>query len=864
MERASKTDTRETAAKATRAAATEAKTTNRVLGLQSALGNQATVALLAAAQTKLTVGAAGDRYEQEADAVARDVVAHLHGGETSAAPIDERDRHSVARSFLQRAQAGPIGAAGGEVDAGTEAQLQSLRRGGAPLPASVRRSMEGAFGSDFSGVRLHRGGDANALNDHMSARAFTVGSDIFLGRSAPGLDTPAGEQLLAHELTHTLQQGQAPARRSLHRSPGPSAQRLFGFGKSKAPATPPMSPEFVQKLQNAIAKSEAMKRAEEMRAKGDEDGALGILESFWDKGTVEVDGKPVSLKAYKPLMFTPSERRVRQINKVRSGIAVKKGFDKSVRSGATDPKNTPYKAPGDKESAVPDVLSTVGSGGSTTSQIGGFGAQIGEHFEGAPSPNVDLKTKLLDTTYNKQGDPMYQPPSMDSKAAWGESVLSIIQGAFDVLAGVADFVKQITSKDSSKRDVAESGSDLGNKLVSTAQTVTEMVEKIQGTDVTTHLFRWVPGLSVFANAFSAVKSALALVPKAIQLHALRTRKAKVKSDGAREDMKLAISRLATRSAQHVEQESFGVGKALTNVGLNLAEVITAGGFGVPRLATIVLDVGGVLHSVGHAIADFVRANATGKARTDYFGAHKEKAAENLINTDPEFAADTILTRASEGDPEALAILKAYDIKVPQLKASELVNFAHDKHGTLNYDYDKIGEYDSARQKLLAQIKPEKSLTETYKDAVKLVSERGKGVETAKRLAAVRNQINYKNKKDRGVGFKMMGFFKGGSGLGKNIEKTEKAIRSDPSLTPERKQELLDQLHGTTPQSQQKGDDKEITAPVDNATLQKALKMKAGELAQIIQDGSKAVGGKGRVWDAYVLAYTMKLQESASA
>ncbi len=81
------------------------------------------------------------------------------------------------------------------------AQL-SGRGGGQPIPEAVRRTMEGVFGTDFSDVRVHVGPQAAALG----ALAFTLGSHIhfFPGHYAPG--TPHGRRLLAHELTHVVQQ----------------------------------------------------------------------------------------------------------------------------------------------------------------------------------------------------------------------------------------------------------------------------------------------------------------------------------------------------------------------------------------------------------------------------------------------------------------------------------------------------------------------------------------------------------------------------------------------------------------------------------------------------------------------------------
>jgi ribonuclease HI len=66
--------------------------------------------------------------------------------------------------------------------------------------------MDRAFGSDFSGVRVHTDDRADRLNRSLDARAFTTGKDVFFrqGEYQPG--SPAGNKLLAHELTHVVQQ----------------------------------------------------------------------------------------------------------------------------------------------------------------------------------------------------------------------------------------------------------------------------------------------------------------------------------------------------------------------------------------------------------------------------------------------------------------------------------------------------------------------------------------------------------------------------------------------------------------------------------------------------------------------------------
>ena len=100
--------------------------------------------------------------------------------------------------------AGPAPAA---IDPALEAQIQRARAGGSALESAARTGLESAMGSDFGGVRIHTDPQSDALNRSLNARAFTTGSDIFFrsGEYNPG--TAQGKELLAHELTHVVQQG---------------------------------------------------------------------------------------------------------------------------------------------------------------------------------------------------------------------------------------------------------------------------------------------------------------------------------------------------------------------------------------------------------------------------------------------------------------------------------------------------------------------------------------------------------------------------------------------------------------------------------------------------------------------------------
>jgi hypothetical protein len=153
-------------------------------------------------QTKLKVNEPGDIYEQEADRIADQVLtAPLHS-DVSGAPI--RIQHFSGQTNGQTA------AAPASVDV-------ALSDPGRPLKPALRQDMEQRFGHDFSRVRVHNAAAAERSARDVSAFAYTVGENIVFGagRYAPG--TSEGQRLLAHELTHVIQQS-APEEISISES----------------------------------------------------------------------------------------------------------------------------------------------------------------------------------------------------------------------------------------------------------------------------------------------------------------------------------------------------------------------------------------------------------------------------------------------------------------------------------------------------------------------------------------------------------------------------------------------------------------------------------------------------------------------
>ena len=93
-------------------------------------------------------------------------------------------------------------------DAGSnvESQLNNSKGGGSPLPDEVRSFMEARFRADLSQVRVHTGSEAVEMNKDLNAQAFTHGKDIYFGSGRYNPGSSEGKHLLAHELTHVIQQ----------------------------------------------------------------------------------------------------------------------------------------------------------------------------------------------------------------------------------------------------------------------------------------------------------------------------------------------------------------------------------------------------------------------------------------------------------------------------------------------------------------------------------------------------------------------------------------------------------------------------------------------------------------------------------
>ncbi len=204
-----------------------------IIHLQHAIGNQAIQRLMRSAdaskgfdfskigipQSKLNVSLPSDTYEQEADGVAEQVMRMTVPSYTSSAVSNQEERIDRKCSTCKmkkemenkqekieiRRKPSTSSSSEGRYEVTNEINNVSAD-GGSPLDSSTRNFMESRFGYDFSKVRVFTDTKAGESAAALNANAFTVGSDVYFGKGRYNPSAPEGKSLLAHELTHVMQQ----------------------------------------------------------------------------------------------------------------------------------------------------------------------------------------------------------------------------------------------------------------------------------------------------------------------------------------------------------------------------------------------------------------------------------------------------------------------------------------------------------------------------------------------------------------------------------------------------------------------------------------------------------------------------------
>ncbi|MEO6949669.1 MAG: DUF4157 domain-containing protein [Ginsengibacter sp.] len=160
-------------------------------------------------QPKLTINAPNDIYEQEADAMADKVMRMPANDQSFFSPnplyvsgVQRKCAHCEKEEKIQRKESN----LGSMEDGSTENYIESLNRKGNPLSMEERTFFESRFGHDFSEVQVHTNHEASQSARNVDALAYTHGNNIVFGEGQYNPGTPEGKKLMAHELTHVIQQ----------------------------------------------------------------------------------------------------------------------------------------------------------------------------------------------------------------------------------------------------------------------------------------------------------------------------------------------------------------------------------------------------------------------------------------------------------------------------------------------------------------------------------------------------------------------------------------------------------------------------------------------------------------------------------
>ncbi len=125
----------------------------------------------------------------------------------------EETKSDKGKSAIQRKEEYDLiqrnGGTNAEATPSVEQQINSTKGNGSPMAEGTLSEMNQAFGADFSNVSIHTGSQSASMNQQIQAKAFTTGNDVYFNSGEYKPETTEGKRLLAHELTHTLQQGSA-------------------------------------------------------------------------------------------------------------------------------------------------------------------------------------------------------------------------------------------------------------------------------------------------------------------------------------------------------------------------------------------------------------------------------------------------------------------------------------------------------------------------------------------------------------------------------------------------------------------------------------------------------------------------------
>jgi hypothetical protein len=399
----------------------------------------------------------------------------------------------------------------------------------------------------------------------------------------------------------------------------------------------------------------------------------------------------------------------------------------------------------------------------------------------------------------------------DANALVGRS-LGGVSGILALVSEIMSFVSQV-------KEIDKGGTDRGAGLAAASTAVGAF--RTAATTTRAALLAIKDGITAFggaasdlANATSAlpivgligsslevIQGALDVIPVGERLSggAVSIEQARLEDKGP---LVAALARGQRRNGQLLEKGLFDIAKGSTMIGLHIAEVASAGGFGIPAAAKLTLTLTGYGHKAAHAVYDqFVESRAS-DAKHAYYGAHDEGASRDLVTYDASTAVDLITVAAQKHQlPYAISWLGDYGITPAEVKSmrvheirAKVIKALKETDDPKSVTEKVDGAKKSVKEALGLDDKPgpkgeEKSTLDKVKEAPgkaldallglpEKISKKKAEIQgryaDAKELVAKKNQMGYKGKSDRGYGSATYNFLRGED----NVEKSYAKVRYD--------------------------------------------------------------------------------------
>ncbi len=874
-------------------------------------------------QTKVSVGAAHDPAEVEADRVARsvlDVLRRTNGIQRVAAPPPLRPVPYALRRMSQRSA---IGREGGDLDAGSAASLHSATGCGRPIPGPLRTRLEPAMGADLSGIRLHTDDRANELNRSMSALAFTHGPDIFFRDGMPDTGAESGMGLLVHELAHTVQQSEsvrrevtgiltksddtkqktsaaaakkkalldaraamkaADARARLEAKAGNKSNKKhserigsgYTAGDAKAKVEKTDDHKATEQQFQAMLDRERQARiaarqriTSQVGTQDQEDEAQLAEEEAADLVWVHASEK---IRAFRPLRFDDFDKALMEVRELRlqdasdeqgevasfmqanekaHGVPLKpeKALKKVKKIRSVDHSATRAAESKGEDPAEAAAADTKAAQDKATSKLAALAQERPVH--------AGERARVEGKSERKLREEKYLPNSKVEDAATyfgdagsaitgagkatklgtkgvvnggvggatensGSEISELVGTSTSGLGQVFNLISDILSLASTIQDIRRGTADRDAKLVATQKAVgvttsaaaltknaliaaKEGVASFGGVGtVVNEAGSAIPIVGLVISVLGVIDGALELIPVSTRLGTgLQSLDEAVLAGKA--PLAASIGRINRRNVQQVEKAGFDIAKSSTMVGLHIAEIASAGGFGIPFAAKLTVAVTGLAHSLGHTIYDTVNESQSATAKKQHEVKHEEGASRDLLKYDIGTSVDVLIVAAQKHKlTYARTILLDYGVTATEIQTMRMQELREkvldglDAEGDPKTVTEKIDEAkDSVNETLGVKKKPTgiKSAKEEKTGFDKLLAKPAAaagGLTTlggkvgdkftdmankhkdAKQLVAAKNSIDYDGNHKRGRGAVLEHMIRDP----KKIEKSFAKVRGD--------------------------------------------------------------------------------------